>query len=66
MYENMEEDIEKYGLFTYEDVKDYMTYEEFTTYNLKYVKISIGKGYITWEEFLETIEIFRSIEDDIV
>ena len=31
--EKMQADIEKYGLYTYDDFKDYITYEQFVTWN---------------------------------
>jgi hypothetical protein len=55
--EQMQADIEKYGLYTYEDFKEYMTYEQFTALNLSIFKVSVAKGYITWEEILFLISI---------
>lgn len=55
--QKMQADIEKYGLYTYEDFKDYMTYEQFKALNLSIFKVSVGKGYITWEEILYLISI---------
>ena len=49
-------DIEKYGLFTYEDFKDYITEDIFNAYNGQYLKVAIGKGYTTFERVLELIE----------
>lgn len=56
--ENMNEDIEKYGLYTYEEWKDYLTYEQFIAFNAKYLKISIAKGLITKEEIIRYIESY--------
>ena len=53
----MQADIEKYGLYTYEDFAEYMTYEQFMALNLANFKVSVGKGYITWEEILYLIDI---------
>ena len=53
----MQADIEKYGLYTYDDFKDYMTYEQFAALNLANFKVSVGKGFITWDEILSLIKI---------
>lgn len=50
-------DIEKYGLFTYEEFAEiYPINEEiFEAFNGQYLKISVGKGLITMEEIGELI-----------
>lgn len=48
--EQMRKDIEKYGLFTYEDFEHLMSYESFIASPAMYLKISLGKGYITENE----------------
>ena len=53
----MHADIEQYGLYTYEDFADYITYEEFTALNLKYFKVAVGKGYITFDEIIYLISL---------
>ena len=53
----MNADIEKYGLYTYEDFADYVTYEQFVALGLENFKVSVAKGYITWEEILYLISI---------
>lgn len=58
--EKMMADIEKYGLFTYEDFKDYYTYEEFTVTNTAIFKVAVGKGYLTWEECLIIVDYVKS------
>ena len=55
--EAMQADIEKYGLYTYEDFAEYMTYEQFKALNLSIFKVSVGKGYITWKEILYLIGV---------
>lgn len=45
-------DIEKYGILKYEEVSNFMSEEVFQAFNGKYLKISIGKGLITWDEIL--------------
>lgn len=55
--EKMQADIEKYGLFTYEDFEGYIPYEIYEyVFPAKYYKVSIGKGLMTWEDILEMIE----------
>lgn len=50
--EKMMSDIEKYGLYTYDDFKHLITYESFMASPAMYLKVAIGKGYITEEEIL--------------
>lgn len=53
-----ESDVARYGLFTYDDFKEYVPEEIFEGFNAKYLKISIGKGLITWEKVLELINCY--------
>ena len=55
--ENMQADIEKYGLYTYDDFAEYMTEEQFIALGLSTWKVAVGKGYITWDEILYLISI---------
>lgn len=48
-----------YGLYTYEDWKDYVSYDEFVALNGQYLKIVIGKGYLSYEDVLNLIEGMR-------
>lgn len=57
--EKMQADIEKYGLYSYDDWKDYVSYEEFVALNGQYLTIVIGKGYLTYEDILELIAGMR-------
>lgn len=57
-YINVEADIEAYGLYEYEDLAEYVGYEEFVAFNGAYLKILVEKGYITFEDILEQIEAF--------
>ncbi|MBR2444996.1 MAG: InlB B-repeat-containing protein [Clostridia bacterium] len=57
--EKMDADIEKYGLFTYEEWKDYVSYEEFIALNGQYFKILLGKGYLTVDDIFTLIEGMR-------
>lgn len=55
--EKMQADIEKYGLYTYEDFKEYIPEEVFNALPFKYFKISVGKGLMTWEDIIATIAL---------
>ena len=48
--ELMAADIEKYGLFTYEEVQYLMPYEVYERIPVKYYKVAIGKGLVTIED----------------
>ena len=52
----MQADIEKYGLYTYEDFADYLTREQFDAFNVQFFKIPVGKGLYTYEGILALIE----------
>ena len=56
--EKMREDIETYGLYTYDDFKDYLPYEIYLAFPAQYFKVSVGKGMITFEEIIQMIEIY--------
>jgi hypothetical protein len=55
-----QQDIETYGLYTYEDFKDYVTYEQFVEWNGAYLKIAVEKGYFTFEYIIELIEQYKA------
>ena len=50
---------EKYGLFTYEDFAEFIPFEIFKTFSTQYLKVSIGKGYITQEEIKSLIDFLK-------
>lgn len=54
--EQMQADIEQYGLYTYEDFKDLMTEDLFNALPWKYFKVGVGKGQLTWKDIIYTIE----------
>ena len=54
----MEADIAKYGLYTYADFADYLTYEQFVGFNVQYFKIAVGKGLYTYEGILNLIDTY--------
>ena len=43
----MKQDIEKYGLYTYDDFKDRIDEKKFYDLGFKYFKVAIGKGLLT-------------------
>lgn len=52
----MKADIEKYGLYTYDDFAEYLTYEQFVAFNVQYFKIPVSKGLYTYDGILELID----------
>lgn len=56
-YEAMARDIEKYGLFTYEELSEYVDLprEMFDAAGGQYLKVSIGKGNMTMDELIAMI-----------
>ena len=46
----MAQDIEKYGLYTYEDFTNMIPEEAFIVFNGDWLKVAIGKGILTWED----------------
>ena len=52
-------DIEKYGLFSYEDFAEYTSYEFYSAFPTDYLKVSIGKGYITFEHIMYLIDRYQ-------
>ena len=57
--EQFQNDIETYGLYTYDDFKDYVTHEQFIDWNGAYLKIAVEKGYLTFEYILELIDMYK-------
>jgi len=56
--EKMQADIETYGLYTYEDFADYLTYEQYIALNAPYYKVLVGKGIVTFEDLLTAINAY--------
>lgn len=54
-YINVEEDIAKYGTYSYEVFAPYITKEQYDAFNAQYMKIAVGKGDFTFEEILRMI-----------
>lgn len=65
-YINMEDDIKKYGLFTYNDFEGLASKELFELTNAKYLKISIGKGLITWDDITYFLSLYEANKDDFI
>lgn len=63
--EKMQADIEKYGLYTYEDFAEYATLEQFNAFNGKYLKVSVEKGLITYDELIVLLKTFLSEENKL-
>ena len=51
-------DIETYGLYTYEEFAHLLTEEEFEVLNIAEFKIAVGKGLITYDEILWLIKAY--------
>ena len=60
--EKMQADIEKYGLYTYEDFAEYVTYEQFIAFNGPYLKVLVGRGVVTYEQIIELISMYVNPE----
>ncbi|MBQ7370116.1 MAG: hypothetical protein IJW58_03975, partial [Clostridia bacterium] len=58
--EKMQADIEKYGMYMYDDFKDLLTEEEFNALPFKYLKVSVAKGLINWEGILAIIDYLHT------
>ncbi len=54
--EKMQADIEQYGVFTYEDFAEYISEEDFNKTPAKWLKVAIGKGMLTMDEILWSIQ----------
>lgn len=55
----MDRDIEQYGLYTYDDFKDYVSIEVFNAFPFKYYKVAIGKGEFTFDRLLGLIALYN-------
>ncbi len=55
---SMQADVEKYGLYTYEDFEHVLTYEQFEALNMGHFKVSVGKGLVTYEGLIYLIKEF--------
>ncbi len=48
-------DIEKYGLYSYDEFSDYLTEEQFEMFNGRYFKVLVGRGVLTYDDILGII-----------
>lgn len=53
-----QQDIEKFGLLSYDEVAYFISREIYELFNVKYLSVSIGKGMITMEKMEEYITKF--------
>ena len=63
--ESMLADIQTYGLYSYEDFAPYLPYEVYAAFPADYLKVSVGKGMITFEEILGYIEKYL-VKNDVI
>ena len=56
--DKMRDDVDTYGVYAYEDFSEYLTKEQFEAFNVKYMKVAVGKGGYTYEGILGLIEEF--------
>lgn len=57
--ELMAKDIEKYGLFTYDDFKELIPEYAFKLYHVDYLKVALGKGLTTWDEINFLVDFYH-------
>ena len=58
--DKMQADIEKYGLYEYEEFKDKLTLVEFEALNMPYIKVAVGKGILTYDEVIFLLDLHFS------
>lgn len=61
--EKMIDDINKYGLFTYEEFSHLITQDVFNMHNVAYLKVAVGKGIMTWEDIIWLINAYYLYTD---
>ncbi len=57
--EKMQADIEKYGLYTYDDFAEYLTEDQFNALSFAYLKVAVGKGNLDWEGVMKIVEFVK-------
>lgn len=62
--EKMNNDIEKYGLFSYEDFKDLVPYEIYCLFPTKYFKVAIAKNLLTMEQIQYYIDRYLPLMEE--
>lgn len=51
-------DIARYGLYSYDEFSEYVTYEQFMAFNGPYLKVLVGKGLLTKEQILNAVSYY--------
>ena len=51
----MQADIDRYGLYSYDEFSDYLSEMQFDMFNGKYFKVLVGKGVFTREDIMDII-----------
>lgn len=59
-FDKRDENIRKYGLYTYDDFKDYIRKEIFDLLPIPYLKVSVGKGLTTKEKIIGVMKKYLS------
>lgn len=59
-----QQDIDAYGLYTYDEWSDYMSEWLFEGFNAPYVKVMVGKGLITTEEVYGILTVFMDYAEN--
>lgn len=59
--EKKQNDIETYGLYTYEDFKDLVSFEIYESFPANYFAVAIGKGLLTWDDIYYYIERYTPL-----
>ncbi len=62
--EAMQADVEKYGLYAYDDFAEYCDQETFEKYNMAMMKIGVGKGLYTKEHLIHLL-VDIALNDDV-
>ena len=57
--ELMKKDIDKYGIFSYEEYQGKLSKQAYEMLNLQYMKVALGKGVITQEHRLYLRDFFN-------
>lgn len=58
-------DIQTYGLYTYEDLQELGTEEQFKMHNAAFLKIAVGKGTLTWQDMSDLMDMFREYANEM-
>ena len=61
----MQAEIDKYGLYTYEDYAQYVSYEEFIAFGGAYFKVLVGKGLLTFEDIIIAVYTYAPVGQNV-